>query len=208
VLSYVSAYQSCTALLELGHLSGLEMYGTAPKPKHGLVSRLGATPIAYRTEDLVTRTLALTRGAGVDAVFDSMGSADLKQSVRALRKAGSVVAYGFYEAANRGSNILRDVVSQYLRLALWSLPPQRKHVAFYDVRPTQKKHPNCPDGAWTAAAIPKTAGRHRPLTSYPRLWRRKGKTGDAAPVSHTFVRSKWLWRVIGIRLLAGVWLWR
>ena len=40
-----------TAFLELGHLGGLKMYGTASKPKHGLVQRLGATPliIAPRT---------------------------------------------------------------------------------------------------------------------------------------------------------------
>ena len=42
-----------TAFLELGHLGGLEMYGTASKPKHGLVQRLGATPIDYRDEDFV-----------------------------------------------------------------------------------------------------------------------------------------------------------
>jgi NADPH:quinone reductase-like Zn-dependent oxidoreductase len=69
-----------TALLELGHLSGLEVYGTASNPKHGLVSRLGATPIDYRTEDFVTRIFALTGGVGVDAVLDPMGSAHLKQS--------------------------------------------------------------------------------------------------------------------------------
>ncbi len=164
VLSYVSAYQMLhrlahvgqgqtilvhgaaggvgTAFLELGHLSGLKMYGTASKAKHGLVSRLGATPIDYRTEDFVTRTFELSGGAGVDAVFDPMGSAHLKQSVRAVRKGGTAVAYGFYEAANRGSNILLDVLSQYFWLALWSLPPESKRVAFYDVRRTQKKHPD------------------------------------------------------------------
>jgi len=37
-----------TALLELGKLAGLEMYGTASKYNHELVSALGATPIDYR----------------------------------------------------------------------------------------------------------------------------------------------------------------
>ena len=59
-----------TAFLELGHLAGLEMYGTASKAKHALVSRLGAVPIDYHTEDFVERVRALTGGAGVDAVFD------------------------------------------------------------------------------------------------------------------------------------------
>ena len=164
VLSYVAAYQMLhrvahvartqrilvhgaaggvgTAFLELGRLAGLEVYGTASKPKHSLVVRLGATPIDYRTEDFVRRIATLTSGVGVEAVFDPMGSAHLKRSVRAVRKGGTVVAYGFYEAANRGSNVVLDVLSQYLRLALWSLPPQRKRVAFYDIRPEKKKHPD------------------------------------------------------------------
>jgi NADPH:quinone reductase-like Zn-dependent oxidoreductase len=131
-----------TAFLELGHLAALETYGTASKPKHGLVARLGATPIDYRNEDFVQRIAALTNGAGVDAVFDPMGSAHLARSVRAVRRRGTVVAYGYYEAANRGGNPVVDVLSQYVRLWLWSLPPRRKRVAFYDTRPTKRKHPD------------------------------------------------------------------
>ena len=52
------------------------------------------------------------------------------------------MAYGYYEAAQRGGNPVLDVLLQYVRLGLWSLPPQRKHVAFYDTRPTKKKHPD------------------------------------------------------------------
>jgi len=164
VLNYVAAYQMLhrvahvaegqrilvhgaaggmgTAFLELGHLAGLKMYGTASKPKHALVQRLGATPIDYRAEDFVERIATLTGRAGVDAAFDSMGSAHLKRSVRAVRMGGTVVAYGYYEAAQRGGNPVLDVLLQYVRLGLWSLPPQRKHVAFYDTRPTKKKHPD------------------------------------------------------------------
>jgi NADPH:quinone reductase-like Zn-dependent oxidoreductase len=131
-----------SALLELGHLAGLEMYGTASKAKHALVSRLGATPIDYHTEDFVRRVHVLTGGAGVDAVFDPIGSAHLKLSARAVRKGGTVVAFGYYQAANRGTSALRDFLLQYLRLWLSSLPPGRKHVAFYDTRPTKRKHPD------------------------------------------------------------------
>jgi NADPH:quinone reductase-like Zn-dependent oxidoreductase len=130
-----------TALIELGQLAGLEMYGTASKAKHALVSRLGATPIDYHTEDFVERVHALTGGAGVDAVFDPIGSAHLKLSARAVRKGGTIVAFGYYQAANRGVPALRDILSQYLRLWLSSLPPGRKHVAFYDTRPMKRKHP-------------------------------------------------------------------
>ena len=163
VLSYVTAYQMLhrvahvahgervlahgaaggvgTAILELGRLSGLTMYGTASKPKHDIVSRLGATPIDYRTEDFVARIAALT-GDGVDAAFDPMGSAHLRRSARAVRKGGTLVAYGFYETANRGGGVLLDILSQYLWLALWSLPPNQKRGAFYDLRTLKKKHPD------------------------------------------------------------------
>lgn len=163
VFSYVAAYQMLhrvghvargesilvhgaaggvgTAFLELGHLAGLVMYGTASKPKHGLVVRLGATPIDYQSEDFVARIASLTSGRGVDAAFDPMGSVHLRQSVKVVRTRGTLVAYGFYAAATRGSNIVLDVLSQYLQLALWSLSPSRKHVAFYDIRSLAKKHP-------------------------------------------------------------------
>ena len=130
-----------TAFLELGKLAGLQMYGTASRPKHGLVTQLGGTPIDYRSEDFVERVLSLTGGAGVDAAFDPMGSAHLKRTVKAVRKAGTLVAYGFYEAANRGKSVVLDVLVQYVRLATWSLPPSRKHVSFYDIRPWKRKHP-------------------------------------------------------------------
>ena len=91
VLSYVTAYQMLhrsakvrrgqsilvhgaggavgTALLQLGQLLDLEMYGTASKPKHELVAGLGATPIDYRSEDFAERVRELT-GDGVDAAAD------------------------------------------------------------------------------------------------------------------------------------------
>ncbi|HEX8939796.1 MAG TPA: medium chain dehydrogenase/reductase family protein [Candidatus Limnocylindrales bacterium] len=131
-----------TAFLELGRLAGLVMYGTASKPKHGLVTSLGATPIDYRSEDFVARVAELTDGAGVDAAFDPMGSAHLRQTARATRHGGALVAYGYYAAAAKGRSAIRDVVSQYLLLARSRLPPQRLRVAFYDTRPTRAKHPD------------------------------------------------------------------
>jgi NADPH:quinone reductase-like Zn-dependent oxidoreductase len=84
-----------TALLQLGRLAGLEMYGTASGPKHDLVSSLGATPIDYRHADFVEEVLRLT-GDGVDVVFDGIGSTTkhLWRSFKTLRAGGKVVAYG------------------------------------------------------------------------------------------------------------------
>ncbi|MFN2300154.1 MAG: zinc-binding dehydrogenase [Anaerolineales bacterium] len=90
-----------TALLELGKLAGLEMYGTASRHNHELVARLGAVPIDYQTEDFVERVRALT-GGGADAVFDPIGGMrQLLRSRRALRRGGRLVWFGV-AAVKRG----------------------------------------------------------------------------------------------------------
>jgi NADPH:quinone reductase-like Zn-dependent oxidoreductase len=88
-----------TALLQLGKLAGLEMYGTASARKHEVVAALGATPIDYRTEDFVERIGALTDD-GVDAVFDIIGGGrQLWRSYRTLRKGGRLVLLGMVAGA-------------------------------------------------------------------------------------------------------------
>ncbi len=83
-----------TAALQLGQLAGLEMFGTAARHQHDLVSSLGATPIDYRTEDVVARIQALT-GDGVDVVIDPVGGAmHLWRSYRILRRGGRLVWLG------------------------------------------------------------------------------------------------------------------
>jgi NADPH:quinone reductase-like Zn-dependent oxidoreductase len=131
-----------TAFLELGRLAGLQVYGTASGPKHHMVAHLGATLIDYRIEDFVARIAALTHGQGVDAAFDPMGAAHLRQSAAAVRRRGTVVGYGYYAVANRGGNVVLDVMAQYLWLALSTLPPSRKRVAFYDIRTLAQRHPD------------------------------------------------------------------
>ena len=95
-----------TALLDLGKLAGLEMYGTASKYNHELVSALGATPIDYRTEDFVERIRNLT-GDGVDVVFDTIGGArQLWRSYRALRKGGRLVWFGVSATSKAGMRVI------------------------------------------------------------------------------------------------------
>src|SRR5436853_255588 len=76
-----------TALLDLGRIAGLAMYGTASRGKHALVESLGGTPIDYKTTDFVARVRDLT-GDGVDAVFDAVGGAQWRRSYEALRAGG------------------------------------------------------------------------------------------------------------------------
>jgi NADPH:quinone reductase-like Zn-dependent oxidoreductase len=113
-----------TALLQLGKLAGLEMYGTASKYNHELVSALGATPIDYRIEDFVGRIRDLT-GDGVDAVFDPIGGArQLCRSYRALRKGGRLVWFGVAATKKKGLRIIP--LTLLMRTMLAFIPDGKK----------------------------------------------------------------------------------
>lgn len=95
-----------TAILELGRLLDLEMYGTASKHNHELVSSLGAVPIDYKSEDFVKRIRHLT-GDGVDVVFDPIGGArQVWRSYRALRKGGRLAWFGMAAAKKKGIRVI------------------------------------------------------------------------------------------------------
>ena len=114
-----------TALLELGKLAELEMYGTASKCNHALVADLGATPIDYHTEDFVERIRQLT-GGGVDVVFDPIGGArQVWRSYRALGKRGRLVWFGVAAAKKTG---LRVIPFTLLAIGLLKLVPDGKRV--------------------------------------------------------------------------------
>jgi NADPH:quinone reductase-like Zn-dependent oxidoreductase len=107
-----------TALLELGRLAGLEMYGTASKRNHERVADLGATPIDYHTEDFVERIRTLT-GDGVDVVFDPIGGArQLWRSYRALAPGGRLVWFGVAATARSGPGVIPASLGMRLFVSL------------------------------------------------------------------------------------------
>jgi NADPH2:quinone reductase len=113
-----------SALLQLGKLAKVEMYGTASKYNHELVSALGATPIDYRTEDFVQRIHSLT-GLGVDAVFDPIGGAkQLWRSYRVLRRGGRLVWFGVAATKKKGLRVIPFTLLMRTMLAL--IPDGRK----------------------------------------------------------------------------------
>ena len=102
VLIHAAAGGIGTALLQLGRLVDLEIYGTASARKHELVSSLGGTPIDYHHVDFMEEIRRLT-GDGVDVVFDGICSTDyLRRSFKSLRPGGKVVAYGLTSALRGG----------------------------------------------------------------------------------------------------------
>jgi NADPH:quinone reductase-like Zn-dependent oxidoreductase len=83
-----------TALLQLGRLVGLEMYGTCSSRGASAVSDLGGIPIDYKNQDFAKEIQRLT-SQGVDVVFDGIGGSNLWRSREALRPGGTIVVYGF-----------------------------------------------------------------------------------------------------------------
>jgi NADPH2:quinone reductase len=171
VLNYITAYQMLhrsakvgtgqralihgaaggvgTALLQLGRLAGLEMYGTCSSRGATAVSDLGGIPIDYQHQDFVKEIHRLT-GAGVDVVFDPIGGAHLWQSRKALRRGGRVVGYGL-RSSLRGEGLasgrpgrrqrFRGTAIFALYIAGGWLLPGRKRVFPYSIQTLKRLKP-------------------------------------------------------------------
>ena len=82
-----------TALLQLGQLADLRMYGIASRSKHHILTEYGATPIDYHSQDFV-QVLRRAEPDGLDAVFDGMVWGYLDRGFSLLRRGGTWVQYG------------------------------------------------------------------------------------------------------------------
>lgn len=125
------------AMLQLGKLLNLTVYGVDSKLKHDLVRKYGSIPIDYKEEDFAKRIHELTSN-GVDAVFDPIGGDNFKKSFKSLKPGGHLVAFGFYNAVKgRGGNLVVD----FIKVRLWNLLPNRKKTTFYSIGGLRKEHP-------------------------------------------------------------------
>jgi NADPH2:quinone reductase len=138
-----------SALLQLGRLAGLEMYGTCSSRGASAVSDLGGVPIDYRDQDFVKEIRRLTRD-GVDVVFDPIGGAHTWHSREALRPGGRVVAYGNTTslrgeglASNRPGhrNRLHGIPIYVLYIAGGWLLSGRKRIVPYSIQTLKRLRP-------------------------------------------------------------------
>jgi len=171
VLNYITAYQMMhhaakvrtgqralihgaaggvgSALLQLGRLTGLKMYGTCSSRGAPAVSDLGAIPIDYRHQDFVEEIHRLTSD-GVDVVFDPIGGSHLWRSRKALRPGGKVVGYGL-STSLRGEGLtssrpgrrqrFRGTAVFGLYIAAGWLLPGRKRVVPYSIQTLKRLRP-------------------------------------------------------------------
>jgi NADPH2:quinone reductase len=171
VLNYVTAYQMLhrsakvrpgqrvlihgaagglgSALLQLGRVAGLEMYGTCSSREASAVSDLGGVPIDYQHQDFVKEIHRLT-GEGVDAVFDGIGGTHIWRSRKALRPGGKVVAYGLTSSLREGrlASGRPGRRHRFRRLAIFGLYiaggwllPGRKRVVPYSIQWLKRLRP-------------------------------------------------------------------
>ena len=85
-----------TAAVQIGKLLGIEMYGTSSSDeKLERVKELGLQhAINYKQKDYEEAVKNLTRGEGVDAVFEMLGGEHTAKSLRCLRDFGRIIQYG------------------------------------------------------------------------------------------------------------------
>ncbi|MGA9392860.1 MAG: NADPH:quinone oxidoreductase family protein [Candidatus Sulfotelmatobacter sp.] len=85
-----------TAAVQIGKILGVEMYGTSSsEEKLARVKELGLqNGINYKPHDYEEVVKNLTRGEGVDAVFEMLGGEHTAKSLRCLRDFGRVIQYG------------------------------------------------------------------------------------------------------------------
>jgi NADPH:quinone reductase-like Zn-dependent oxidoreductase len=171
ILNYVTAYQMLhrsakvqpgqrvlihgaaggvgSALLELGRLAGLEMYGTCSSRAASAVSDLSAIPIDYQHQDFVKEIHRFT-SEGVDVVFDSIGGTHIWRSRKALRPGGTVVAYGLTSSLRAGRlasgrsgdrHRSRGIAIFGLYIAGGWLLPGRKRVVPYSIQWLKRLRP-------------------------------------------------------------------
>lgn len=102
-----------TALLQLGKLAGLKMYGLASPSKHPLLAEYGAIPIDYRSQDFVA-VLRQAEPAGLDFVFNGMGEETFERGLAVLRKGGVLIHYGGPQSLSRMLLLIVKVIGYNL----------------------------------------------------------------------------------------------
>lgn len=123
------------ALLVLGRLAGLKLWGTVRGEHMALVRDLGAIPIDYKHEDF-TRVLP----GGFDVIVDGVGEDGYRRSYAALKPGGLLCAIGF-SASVQAKRRMLPIVMEIARLYLWRLLPDGKRARFYSVNAMRARHP-------------------------------------------------------------------
>jgi NADPH:quinone reductase-like Zn-dependent oxidoreductase len=149
------------ALLVLGRMAGLEMWGTVRDKHAPLIRELGATPIDYQREDF-THVLP----GGFDVVFDGIGEKSYRRSFAALKRGGLLCAYG-YTAGVQAQRRMLTLMMGLARVYLWRWLPNGKHALGYSINVMRARHP-----AWFREDLERLFGMLANHTIRPRIAKR------------------------------------
>jgi NADPH:quinone reductase len=127
-----------TALLQLGGLHRLTMYGTASKSKQDAIVSASGIPIDYHAEDFTKRVRELSPG-GVDSVFDAVGGTNWWRSYRLVRRGGALVCYGVSTAVTHGKIA---GAGSFLLLRILKMIPDGRRCVWYNVTNLRKRRPD------------------------------------------------------------------
>ncbi|MFJ9846144.1 zinc-binding dehydrogenase [Kitasatospora sp. NPDC101155] len=130
-----------STLVQLARHAGITVIGTASARHHDTVRELGATPVDYRDPDVYRRIRELAPH-GVDAVFDHVGGAGLKESWRLLRNRGVLVSYGTAATKDEDGNSRLPVLKLFAWLALWNILPNGRAAHFYNFWAGKRRRPD------------------------------------------------------------------
>lgn len=119
-----------TALLQLGRLANLTMYGTASQRNHDILTELDAIPIDYRTQDFV-QVIRKNEPNGLDFVFDGIGGSTVERAFKVLRRGGKLVEYGYPGFGG--------MLFGYAKLLLLGTLPNGRSGEFYGITALYKK---------------------------------------------------------------------
>jgi NADPH2:quinone reductase len=156
VLNYVTAYQAIhrnarlapgttalvtaaaggvgQALVQLLVQHGVRVIAAASARSHAMLREMGAEPIEGRVGPIDAATLALVPG-GVDAAFDGVGGAQLRQCIAATKRGGAIVWYGFM-----GIGGMLDAIRSYWDLFVGSRLRGRRGT-FYGITALYRRDP-------------------------------------------------------------------
>jgi NADPH:quinone reductase len=123
------------ALLMLGKVARLELWGTGRAEQASLIRELGATAIDYQREDF-TRLVP----GGFDVVFDGVGEEGYRRSFAALKRRGLLCAYGYSAGVQEQPRML-TMLMWIGRLYLWRWLPGGKRARFYSINVMRARHP-------------------------------------------------------------------
>jgi NADPH:quinone reductase-like Zn-dependent oxidoreductase len=122
------------ALVALGKLSGLEVWGTVRDNRAELVRSLGAIPI-----DVTKQAPFEVVPGGFDVVFDGIGEHAFAGSWACVKPGGMLCGFGFSDSVRRGGSVLGLGVA-LLRMRLWNVFGHAR-ARFYSVTDVRKTHP-------------------------------------------------------------------